>query len=49
VHAYWSPLAWMKRIVCRVYGHDYLLRVRHRRLFLHCPSCGHETPGWRLQ
>jgi hypothetical protein len=47
--ARWAPLAWMKQVICRIHGHDYLLRVRYSRMFLHCTSCGHETPGWWLR
>lgn len=42
-------LAWVRQVLCGMHGHDYLLHVTDGRMFLHCASCGHETPGWWLQ
>jgi len=36
----------LRSAVCGLQGHDPLLQVQGRRLFLRCTSCGHETPGW---
>jgi hypothetical protein len=32
--------------LCGIHGHDPLLQVHNRRIFLKCTTCGHETPGW---
>lgn len=33
---------------CRLLAHDPDLRVDASRLYLSCPSCGIESPGWVL-
>jgi hypothetical protein len=33
---------------CRLLGHDPDLRVDASRMYLSCPSCGIESPGWVL-
>ena len=38
----------MHQALCALGGHDYLQRVADNRIFLQCVSCGHETPGWRI-
>ena len=38
----------MHQALCAPGGHDYLQRVADNRIFLQCVSCGHETPGWRI-
>jgi hypothetical protein len=32
--------------MCGLHGHDPLLQVQERRMFLRCTTCGYETPGW---
>ena len=40
----------MKRIWCWFWGgHDFLWRFEEARMWLECPTCGHETPGWALE
>ncbi len=34
--------------LCGLHGHDTLLHFEHNRMYLRCASCGHETPGWKL-
>src|SRR5688572_10796830 len=38
----------MHEALCALGGHDYLQRVADNRIFLQCVTCGHETPGWRI-
>ena len=38
----------MHQALCALGGHDYLRRVADNRIFLQCVTCGHETPGWRV-
>lgn len=38
----------MHQALCALGGHDYLRRVADNRIFLQCVTCGHETPGWRI-
>lgn len=26
--------------------HAFVLRMERGRLYLHCVTCGHDTPGW---
>ena len=47
-HLLQRGLTWMKQAVCGLGGHDYLVHTTSNRLFLQCTSCGHETPGWRV-
>jgi hypothetical protein len=36
---------WLCRARC---GHDFILGVDRKRLYLICQSCFHETRGWEL-
>lgn len=36
----------LRSAVCGLQGHDPLLQVEGRRMFLRCTTCGYETPGW---
>jgi hypothetical protein len=40
--------SWGRQTLCATRGHDMLLRYEPGRLSLRCPSCGAETPGWRI-
>jgi len=40
--------SWGRRTLCAARGHDMLLHSEPGRLSLRCPSCGTETPGWRI-
>jgi hypothetical protein len=33
---------------CQLHGHDPMLRVDEGRMYLFCPTCQVESPGWRL-
>ena len=35
--------------VCGLQGHDPLLQVEAKRMFLRCTTCGYETPGWTTE
>jgi hypothetical protein len=37
------------RIICGWHGHDSVLQFDRSRVFLECMSCGHQSPGWRLE
>ncbi len=41
-------ITWIRETYCGLHGHDNLLTFGHRRMFLKCVSCGHESPGWEL-
>lgn len=41
-------LAWLRRLLCGLRGHDVLPQFEPDRMFLRCVSCGHESPGWVL-
>ena len=30
-------------------GHQWILRLSARAIFLECLRCGRETPGWRME
>jgi hypothetical protein len=34
--------------LCGVHGHNALLQFERDRMFLKCPSCGYESPGWTV-
>jgi len=38
----------VRQMFCGLQGHDNMLQFEHEHLFLRCTSCGHATPGWRL-
>jgi len=38
----------VQSLLCSLHGHDLLLHFDRNRIYLHCASCGHETPGWEL-
>ena len=37
-----------RQALCAVRGHDMMSRRAPGRLWLWCPSCGAETPGWQI-
>lgn len=37
------------QFVCYLRGHSYMLRLGPSRMWLECPECGHETPGWEVR
>jgi hypothetical protein len=39
---------WLRQLSCGLRGHDSLMQFEKERMFLQCPSCGHESPGWAL-
>jgi hypothetical protein len=41
-------LRWLRRTCCGLSGHESLLQFQRDRIFLRCASCGHESPGWKL-
>jgi hypothetical protein len=42
--------SWLREGWCALLpGHDMLLHTTPERMCLRCASCGHETPGWRIQ
>jgi hypothetical protein len=41
-------LSRMRQLLCGLRGHDTLLHFEQERMSLRCVSCGHETPGWKL-
>ena len=38
----------LHQLFCGLYGHDALMHFEQERMSLRCTSCGHETPGWKL-
>src|SRR5438552_9350624 len=38
----------VRQMFCGLQGHDNMLQYEHEHLYLRCTSCGHQTPGWRL-
>jgi hypothetical protein len=36
----------LNQLVCRLLGHDEVLRFEDSRILLHCVSCGYDSPGW---
>jgi len=38
----------VRQMFCGLQGHDNMLQFEHEHLYLRCTSCGHQTPGWRL-
>ena len=34
--------------ICALHGHDNLMQFGPDRLSVRCVTCGHETPGWRM-
>jgi hypothetical protein len=36
------------QLVCGLHGHDQVLQFGDSRMYLHCLSCGHESPGWQM-
>jgi hypothetical protein len=38
----------VRQAFCGLQGHDNMLQFEHEHMFLQCTSCGHQTPGWRL-
>jgi hypothetical protein len=43
------PLLRLQQWLCAARrGHDFILGIDRRRMYLICQSCFHETPGWDL-
>jgi len=38
----------VREMVCGLQVHDNMLHFEHEHMYLRCTSCGHQTPGWRL-
>ena len=38
----------VRQMFCGLQGHDNMLQFEHEHMYLRCTSCGHQTPGWRL-
>jgi len=36
----------LSQYLCGVRGHDSVLKFQDGRVFLHCTSCGYDSPGW---
>jgi len=47
-HAFHIARVGLRKGLCALSGHDYLLKTAGNRMFLQCPDCGRETPGWRV-
>ncbi|HEX7085646.1 MAG TPA: hypothetical protein VF198_04745 [Vicinamibacterales bacterium] len=47
-----GPLARVNAVLaefrCRLLGHQPELRIDTARVFLACPDCGNQSPGWVL-
>jgi len=41
-------VARIRQMFCGLQGHDNMLQFEHEHMYLRCTSCGHQTPGWRL-
>ena len=41
-------LMWLMQVFCALGGHEYLMHVSRKRIFLRCALCHRETPGWDL-
>ena len=38
----------LRRLVCALRGHEDYLQFEKNRMYLHCISCGHDSPGWTV-
>ena len=38
----------VRRVICALRGHEDYLQFEKNRMFLHCISCGHQSPGWTI-
>ena len=38
----------VRQAMCGLHGHDNMLQFEHEHMYLRCTSCGHQSPGWRL-
>jgi hypothetical protein len=43
-----GPLAWVRRGLCAMRGHDLFLHFEPRRLSRRCVECGWESSGWTI-
>ena len=41
-----SAVSWVRRLLCRLRGHEMTMRFEPNRLSLHCLECGACTQGW---
>lgn len=44
-----SAVSWLRRLLCRLRGHEMTMRFEPNRLSLHCLECGAGTPGWIIE
>jgi len=42
-------LMWLMQAFCAISGHEYLMHMSRKRIFLRCALCHRETPGWDLE
>lgn len=38
----------LRRLVCALRGHEDYVQFEKNRLYLHCMSCGYDSPGWTV-
>lgn len=38
----------VRRLICALRGHEDYLQFEKNRMYLHCMSCGHDSPGWTI-
>ena len=43
-----AAIATLRQAMCGLGGHEYYVHSADNRMFLECVTCGHETPGWRI-
>lgn len=36
------------QVLCGLRGHDSVLHFEGNRVMMRCTSCGHDTPGWKI-
>jgi len=41
-------LMWLVQALCAISGHEYLMHMSRKRIFLRCSLCHRETRGWDL-
>jgi hypothetical protein len=43
-----AAIATLRQAMCGLGSHEYYVHSADNRMFLECVTCGHETPGWRI-
>ena len=43
-----AAIARLRQAMCGLFHHEYYVHSSANRIFLQCVTCGHETPGWRI-